>query len=243
MSDARSQVTYASLLRRFQALVTDTLVMASLFVVAIFAPSVLDLPATGTRSVFLSLLLIALLYEPILVSRRGGTIGHYRYGLRVTDVSGQLLGFWRSLARAWIKGLLGWFSLLFMMVTERAQSLHDMACHSVVVLQDADAASDLDRARPVIPLQTEGMPGRARRILVIAAYSALAFVVSAVVATFTLSLKCLESNVCTPADDMVVVVVQIVWVAMTGLLVIHGWRGRLLGARRRSATPNQVVTS
>ena len=56
---------------------------------------------------------VLLFYEPILVWRRGGTIGHDRMNLRVVDNrTGGNLSLPKAVIRFWLKVLLGIFSFL-----------------------------------------------------------------------------------------------------------------------------------
>jgi uncharacterized RDD family membrane protein YckC len=230
--------TYASLLRRFQALVIDALIGAAAFIVVAFAPELLGLSPTATRSLLVLLIAATSLYEPVLVSLRGGTIGHYRYGIRVVDaVSGHHLGLGRALLRLVLKLVLGGFSFLFMFVTRRAQSLHDLASRSVVIVADPAVASAIDAA-VVLPLPPDAdMPSALRRALVISGYSLGVLLGLGIVLGLSVSTGCLDADRCTPAEKASFRIAALLWLAATGLFLVSGWRGRLLGCRRRMTAP------
>jgi uncharacterized RDD family membrane protein YckC len=232
---------YASLLRRYQALVTDGVVYFVVGLVALFGPSMLELSARSTRSLLVAFILFLLLYEPVLVAIRGGTLGHFRYGIRVVSASsGQRLGLPRALGRGFLKGLLGVLSLVFMLVTRRAQSLHDLAFGSVVVLAQPAGASELDTIAPY-EAPTAGMPSGIRRVAVILAYSMVTFLIMSAASGLTASPECLDTNRCTAIEKLVLDAIGVVWVAMTGVFIVAGWRGRLLGCRRRLPLEGQVA--
>ncbi len=85
---------------------------------------------------------VLLLYEPIMVSQTGGTIGHHLTNLRVVDdMTRGNLGFLKAAVRSLIKGVLGWFSFLTMLVGKRNQAVHDLLTGSTVQIRDPAKAS------------------------------------------------------------------------------------------------------
>ena len=82
-------------------------------------------------------MVVLVLYEPILVSRMGGTLGHYFTNLRVVDDrSGGNIGFARACARVVIKGVLGLYSFVILAATRRNQAVHDLLTRSTVQIRD-----------------------------------------------------------------------------------------------------------
>src|SRR5436190_8207282 len=76
--------------------------------------------------------------EPGLVSWTGGTIGHHLMGLRIRDVvEDRNIGLIRATIRAVSRALLGWVSLVFILVTRKHQAIHDYISRTVVVLRNA----------------------------------------------------------------------------------------------------------
>jgi uncharacterized RDD family membrane protein YckC len=80
-------------------------------------------------------LLMVLLYDPILTSFAGGTIGHRALGLRVKQHqdSTQNIFILSALLRYAVKCFLGWISLLTVTSNSQKRALHDMIANSVVV--------------------------------------------------------------------------------------------------------------
>src|SRR5262245_49513527 len=114
MADQETAPTYASLLRRYQAVVLDGVLYIAALVISIFLPGILGVGLVGSRVIMVAFIAFLLLYEPVLVGIRQGTMGHFRYGLRVVDAtSGEALGIPRAFGRGFVKFLLGTPSFLF----------------------------------------------------------------------------------------------------------------------------------
>ncbi len=123
---------YARFSRRLKAILIDWII--ALFVVfgAVFVAISLR---SDTVSRMLGFLVVAVLvlYEPILVSFTGGTLGHTFANLRVVDENhGGNVSFAKALARLALKSLLGWYSFLVMAATRRNQAVHDLLTRSTV---------------------------------------------------------------------------------------------------------------
>ena len=238
---------YASLLRRYQALVLDGVIYAVVLVLTLFLPSILGFDTLGTRLSIFLLIGFVLLYEPLLVGFRGATIGHRHYRIRVVDARTHApIGPLRALGRGATKGILGLISLIFMLVTTRAQSLHDLLFHSIVVPEDPAAATALDVIVPV-PLPDAGMPTRRRRVAVILAYSLLTFALCSAVGAFAASAECTIHDRCSTVDHLIWQLAGIGWLVSTTVFLVAGWRGRLFGCRYTAiaveeAQPDQAST-
>ena len=90
-----------------------------------------------SRGLGILAVVVLVLYEPILVSRMGGTLGHYFTNLRVVDDrSGGNIGFARACARVVIKGVLGLYSFVILAATRRNQAVHDLLTRSTVQIRD-----------------------------------------------------------------------------------------------------------
>jgi uncharacterized RDD family membrane protein YckC len=224
---------YASLLRRYQSLVFDGVIYAIALVLAVFLPSLVELGQAARLIAFSLTIGFFLLYEALLVGFRGATLGHAHYHIRVVDRhSGRAIGPFRAFGRALLKGLLGGLSLVFMLITRRAQSLHDLAFGTIVVPADPERASALDLAVPY-ELESYQLPSVRRRVLVILGYAALAFVLMLVGTGLFVSLDCLnEPRYCTPRENLASAALSISWFALTAASLVLGWKGRLWGARR-----------
>lgn len=77
-----------------------------------------------------------MLYEPIMVSCFGNTLGHYLSDVKVKRESDykKNIPFFQAILRFLIKFFLGWLSLLTITFTEKRQAIHDSVTKSVVIL-------------------------------------------------------------------------------------------------------------
>src|SRR5450631_2526346 len=131
---------YARFSRRFRGILVDWMIaMAVIFGGLSVAIAVGN--DNFSRALGFGAMLGLLLYEPVLVSATGGTLGHYFNNLRVVDQqSGGNVSFLKACARVVIKGLLGWFSFVVLAATRRNQAIHDLLTRSTVQIRDAAKA-------------------------------------------------------------------------------------------------------
>ena len=229
---------YANIVLRLQALLHDLVLYA---VVATFAwilgAVVFELGASVEaidRFVFIG---FVVLYEPVLVWKIGGTWGHRQRNLKVCDQqTGANIGFLRALFRSVLKAVLGVFSLIFMISTERHQALHDLATRSTVQIRE-----------PLLPFGPRhhylreraeagdaGLPSTRRRIIVILAYMVLIGVALGFARAIAVSESCLLKDQCIPTDRLIDAAALGAWIVLSAAAVPLGWKGRLLGCRRRT---------
>lgn len=222
---------YPRFSRRVAAVVVDSMIYLVLFVA--MAISLGHVEVSGVlKAVFVGLVFFAL--EPGLVTVTGGTLGQHWRGLRVQSAdTGMNLGLLRAILRFAVKSVLGWFSLLLILLTKRHQAVHDMASGSVVVLRNPEAFSSVD-ALEERELHDHGFayPSALQRILCILGYQVIWFLVIAVALYFVLSENCLLYDQCSGTDDIANPVISLVWFVGCGAIIVQGWRGKLLGARR-----------
>lgn len=132
---------YARFSRRFKGLFVDWL----LALIVIYCGLSLSIAIGNddfSRIVGFLIVAALLLYEPIMVSQTGGTIGHHFTNLRVVDdISHSNISFLKAVVRSLIKGVLGWFSFLTMLVGKRNQAVHDLLTGSTVQIRDPAKAS------------------------------------------------------------------------------------------------------
>jgi uncharacterized RDD family membrane protein YckC len=228
---------YARFTRRVQGVCIDAIVF-----MFIFAGALIIAVSFGSDNIarVLGFTVAAswLLYEPVLVSMTGGTVGHRLYNMRVVDDrSGGNISFGKAVVRMVIKTVLGWYSFIAMAVTSRHQALHDLATGSTVQMRN------LAQARPHHfstrqDLSGSGMPSLGRRLLLIVAYELGWFLVCwfALVALFTfgqISAACIDNDVCRAGENLWIDAVGLAWIGVSALIVFLGWRGRLWGGRVR----------
>ena len=182
--------------------------------------------------------LILILYEPVLVSRTGGTLGHWYTNLRVVDDrTGGNLSLRTAFIRAGIKAVLGAYSFVIMLATRRNQTLHDLLTHSTVQIRDAAKARANDFITERTELSSPNMPSRGRRAMVIAVYLVVTvlayFAVFAIfVGAGVMSDACVDKDFCSASEKMLEIIPGIAFLFIAAAWIGLGWRGRLYGARR-----------
>ena len=229
---------YARFSRRFYALVVDSGVYIGSLIFAAFLPDLVNGGQVFTGALILLWFAFFLLYEPALVSRHGATWGHRVANCRVIDVrTGAPPSFLRALARFWLKSLLGIFAFVFMALTRRHQALHDLAFGTAVLIADPERARPwhyaVERSSDSLAVAVPAW----RRILIVVAYSLIAFVAFGIALAAVESSECLEFEQCTPEERLRESILGLGWLGVQAALIVLGWKGRLLGARR-SGTQN-----
>jgi uncharacterized RDD family membrane protein YckC len=233
-ADMSSAPRYARFSRRLRGMMLDwaitLIVMFGALLVAVTVGS-----DNFSRALGILVVIALLLYEPVLVSFTGGTLGHYLTNLRVVDErDGGNISFLKACARVVIKGVLGLYSFVILAATRRNQAIHDMLTRSTVQLRDPAKASPgqyiTERSEPSNP----NMPSGVRRIVVICAYLVLMFIAGGIITGGVLSPRCINNNYCSASERVVSLAVGITLLALTALIITLGWKGRLIGARRPS---------
>src|SRR5262249_34811386 len=232
-------VAYARYTRRLKAYFLDWVLMIALMFGGLFA-AVQFGSDNVARPLGLTVVAVLLLYEPLLVSLFGSTVGHYVYNLRVADDrTGGNVSFLKAVARAAIRSVLGIYSFIAMALPRRRQAVHDLLTRSTVQVRDAAKANPDHFAGEDLELVRPGMPSRGRRILVILIYllacAAVAILaMPGLVALHVLSHACLMQDRCSATEALAGNAVSIAFLAACVICTILGWRGRLWGARRAS---------
>ena len=229
---------YARFSRRVRAFVIDWIIAT----IAIFGA--LSLAVTVQSDNFsraLGFLVIAalLLYEPVLVSLTGGTLGHLLTNLRVVDDrNGGNVSFLKACARVVIKGMLGLYSFVILAATRRNQAVHDLLTRSTVQIRDLSRALPGQYVTGRRELAEANMPSRWRRVAVICAYLVLTFVLLTVamatmIATGIMSEACVDHKYCSAGEKFMSLAAGFAWLALSAAVIPLGWKGKLLGARKR----------
>jgi uncharacterized RDD family membrane protein YckC len=230
---------YARFSRRLRAMVIDWALLMAAFVAFLFLAITLG-NENLTRPIAIAILLAALIYEPLLVSLNGATIGHYLANLRVIDERhGGNPGFGKAVARMVIKLALGVYSFATMLTTRRHQALHDIITNSTVRIRDASRAAEHHYVEERTELDSPGMPSRWRRALIILVYVVIAFAAFAatlplLVSMGHMTLACLDYGRCTAREQIIHAALQAASLVVGALIIWAGWRGKLFGARRTS---------
>jgi uncharacterized RDD family membrane protein YckC len=232
-------VLYPRLIKRVRAVLIDSLIVPTAAVTSLAIGY-----AAGVNDVWGRILLFTapiLLLEPGLVSWTRGTVGHHIVGVQVTKTDGvSRLGFVAATVRAIVKFVLGWFSLIFVLTTEKHQAIHDLAAGSIVTHRDASrlpAYEVLPERRVESP--QFAYPSRTRRTFFIVVYCFALFSVVGITAALLVSDDCADRRICGAAEALVHVALNIGLLVSTGALIVLGWNGRLPGARRRPVSGNR----
>jgi uncharacterized RDD family membrane protein YckC len=134
---------YANFPRRLNALSLDTVVLLASSAFILFVASIFERVDTVRITLVILWWLLLLFYEPLLVWRLGGTIGHRAMNLRVVDNRKEgNVSLLKALARFWVKTFLGIFSFLTMSFSRRHQAVHDIVTNSSVRIKN------MAKARP-----------------------------------------------------------------------------------------------
>jgi uncharacterized RDD family membrane protein YckC len=185
-----------------------------------------------SRALGILVLIALLLYEPVLVSFTGGTLGHYFANLRVVDdrYDGNV-SFPKAVARVVIKGVLGWLSFIVITATRRSQALHDLWTRSTVQIRDPAKALHHHYITERTELLDSATPSRLRRIAVICVYLLLIFIIYvlalfAFLAAGVMSPRCFYADRCATGESYLNIGVTLAWIAISAIGMERQARGR-----------------
>jgi uncharacterized RDD family membrane protein YckC len=186
---------YARFSRRFRGIVLDWMIlMAILFGALALASTVRN--DNFSRALGILVIAALLMYEPILVSFTGSTLGHYLTNLRVVDErSGGNVSFLKACARVVIKGALGVYSFVTLAATRRNQAVHDLLTKSTVQIRDPAKALPGQYVNERDGTADTTLPSPWRRVATICVYLALMHV-AYIAVEVSLSAAGLMSNAC-----------------------------------------------
>jgi uncharacterized RDD family membrane protein YckC len=230
---------------RLRAFVIDWIVILLLLVGVLFAAVAADSNRIG-RILGFTFVAVWLLYEPVLVSLTGSTVGHYLCNLRVVDEKTHgNVGFPKAVARLVIKTLLGLYSFITMATTLRHQAVHDLLTRSTVQIRDRNKATPSQYVDARTDLLNPAMPSAWRRSLVILAYVIGCLLVTAIVefalmGAGLLSPACMGGDRCLRTENLMLNGLGLLLIAAWAVCIVQGWRGRLYGCRVRRQQPPQV---
>jgi len=233
MADIADAPLYATFALRVRALVLDSLVLSALLLVVVTLAATVHLGQTARLSLFAGVIALVVLYEPLLVSAQGRTVGQWLCNLRVVaPTANGRLPFWKAFVRWLLKGLTGLASFATMGATERHQALHDLPFAATVQVADPTKAKPHHFIHQRSAAVAAGLPSPWRRLLVIAGYLFLFLVLLSLGALMAASPACLQANRCEPGERLLVQGMNTAWLAASIAACIFGWQGRLPGARR-----------
>jgi uncharacterized RDD family membrane protein YckC len=224
-------VHYAAFRLRFRALIIDAAYCLGLFVIGGLVTGILFENSVSSRvAVFVVILAAILFYEPFMVARYGGTLGHRKSNIRIVRAgSADNLPFWRAALRSLVKEIFGLPSFLFMFVTSRAQGLHDLLAGAQVIIREPLIATESDLFTPAQP--SAGQSATWSRRLVITLIYNVALLILLTVAATLVAPACVNRKLCSDSDNMFLSIVGSAWFVLCGVSIVLGCTGRLPGCR------------
>lgn len=126
-------INYPGISERVKAMVMDSMVLVFMMIGASYLFAQFDDVSATVRTA--AFVFIFGLYDPLMTSAFGATLGHRSMGIRVGKGSDhqKKIAFPLALVRYVIKALLGWLSLLTVGSSKNKLAIHDMAVGSVVL--------------------------------------------------------------------------------------------------------------
>jgi uncharacterized RDD family membrane protein YckC len=138
-------IFYARVWPRVKAILVDGLLVALAFLLAALVGS--HVPGAGAAA-FVTWFAVWALYDPLMVSLTGGTVGHHLFNLRVvSDRTGGRPSLPAAFVRNIAKVTLGLLSLVAMAASARGKALHDWIAGTTVQARDAGGALSRDFAK------------------------------------------------------------------------------------------------
>lgn len=225
---------YPSIAKRIKASLADSVVIMT-FITLIMAVYIYI--GIETPIIFFLIGLFVFLYEPILVSWQGKTLGHKIFKFRVIDVQTiNNISFLRAIARFIIKSLFGIVSLFWAFFTNRQQALHDIATRSIVISLDISDESIKTNGLPEIPFSSSPVDTMQvsifRRVVVSLIWFTIFFVLSWMIYGLVVPAECLEDNI--KSDSFCGFLEDLMGYIVIGILImcfVVGSKGKLFGAR------------
>ena len=235
----RDPPRYARFSRRLRGIAIDFMLFLGATVVALQVAVAIG-SSQIAQVIGFSFLAGFFLYEPLLVSLTGGTVGHHLSNLRVVDdrTHGNI-GLPKAVARVAIKAVLSWYSFLSMAAARRHQAVHDLLTRSTVQIRDPAKAAPGHYSRARVEPASPGMPSRARRAVVILLYLAAVYLLvggalGGLMVAGLLSGACFNHHRCSGSEALLQAAAGVSLLVLWALCIGRGWQGRLWGARRRA---------
>lgn len=135
-------VTYPYLITRYKAALVDGIL---LFLTYACLMILIQDPEVGRPIAFGFYILIALLYEPLMLVFFSGTIGHKSLGIQVKSFNNQTqnINFVQGIQRNLVKLSLGWLSFITIGFGDDHRAIHDLAGKSIVLYKEKTHNRDL----------------------------------------------------------------------------------------------------
>ncbi|MFY7757123.1 MAG: RDD family protein [Flavobacterium stagni] len=124
---------YPQLQERTKAAMIDSVLLISLIIVTGDLLQWMPNPSPTLKAALF--LLYFVLYEPLLVSIRGGTIGHALAGISIRrfHYTTEKINFFAALWRFFLKITLGWISVISYFTNKEGRMIHDKLSGAIMV--------------------------------------------------------------------------------------------------------------
>ncbi|WP_200975276.1 RDD family protein [Echinicola sp. 20G] len=124
---------FPPLLNRIKAAMIDLIIILIIFSLSSILIDVLGDPPNWVRGMIF--IFSIYLYEPMMLTFFGGTLGHLLLGLRIRRMENQhdKLNIFQASGRFLVKYLLSWISFLTVATNSKKRAIHDLASGSIVL--------------------------------------------------------------------------------------------------------------
>ena len=133
---------YTGITPRVKALVTDVIIQVAVMFIVVYLFSLFDnIPNVIRMVTFIS---IFFLYEPILISFYGGSVGHMLNDISVRQdkYPEKFVILPIAILRFFIKALFGWLSFITIIYNPKGKAIHDYVARTVVIDTNDDVGKD-----------------------------------------------------------------------------------------------------
>lgn len=212
--------------KRLQAMLIDGVAIGLCLFIPVYFIVTFDIENSIVKSFLLFFLVLTL--EPFMVSFTGGSVGHHFAGIKVVDQrTQQHINLIRSYCRFLVKLVLGVYSLLSILFTQRYQAVHDIAAHSVVLFKAPERATPAQRLSERANNSDQGRASPTQIFFVTLAYCFIVFLGFAFTLQALLSEDCATQQICSASDVNTSNYLALLFLAL-GLLTIIASASRWL---------------
>ena len=232
---------YPRLIRRVQACIIDSFIFSFISVGVFLLVTPFEVEPVWVRIVIVFVPIF--FFEPVLVSYTGGTIGHHLLKLKIQDVSNaKNINIFLAFIRFILKTLLGVISLMFILTTRKHQAIHDFFANSIVAYKNPKQVPEYEAlVERVIEEEGYFYPSKFRRIFMIILYNILLLILIKFITRFPVSERCIENNMCTPFEDIILIGLGIIWLISASLLLVGGWKSLIFGCKRKKIETPEII--
>ena len=221
-------MNYPALVLRIRAMCLDAIVFVLLFWIVLLLIWKLQFSSTYLKVIVVAIPLI--LFEPLWMWMTGSTIGQHIVGIRVANIRTERnLFILPAIVRFIVKILLGFYSVITMIVTKRRQSFHDVISNSVVLFKNESTAPDRYKIQENTT-DVMSKPSIIRRILVTLMYLFLLLLTFSVTTVVIAPEQCWNGISCTKSQELGVLITSGVFLGLCLLVIILGCLCKLPGA-------------